>query len=164
MHNFGYWMIGFKDGTTLEQFDQTSHLFKHIEGHFAGGEVPYKAINWSEVASITFVDVETSTGATYTVAQPPEGLKLSLRSRHFKAQTGIDAMCFMVVLSKAGEESDKDNTDSVLYWFPDHSVHACDRFDCGEIYKYGADIIHGNSKRLMPLHAHLETQIDAHLV
>lgn len=146
------WMVRYKDGRELRQFDSTAP-------EFYNGEVPYRAINWPEVKELVlgseFIE------QTFEISEPPAGIAISLRSRHFRVLKGDTVTCFMITLARAGEEVTNESVQSVLYWFPDGTSHECPHFNCPDVADYGAAMVHKLQGKLMPSTHELKTEISA---
>lgn len=146
------WAVRYKDGRELRQFDDKAP-------EFLNGEVPYRAINWPEVKDLMLGSALLE--QTFEMSPPPEGIQISLRSRHFKMLTGDTVTCFMITLSREGEEVTNDSVVSVLYWFPDGSTHECPHFNCPDVSDYGAAMVHRLTASLMPSTHELKTEVSA---
>ena len=137
------WVVEYEDGTFLAQYDSD------------GKETPYRAIDWPRVRKLKFESQDVI--QTFDVGPTPEGLSLSLRSRHFKGVVGDTVsdelmQCFMLVLSKTGEPVSEETVDSVLYWFPTGVMHDCLLFNCPDVSAYGSHLVHLEPGSLMPRH------------
>jgi hypothetical protein len=146
------WMVRYKDGRELRQFDSDA-------SEFFNGEVPYRKINWPEVKELVFGSELIE--QTFDITDPPEGYTLSLRSRHFRVLSGDTVTCFMLTLSKTGEEVTNESVASVLYWFPNGSTHECPHFNCPDVGAYGAAMVHELTAKLMPATHELRTEVSA---
>jgi hypothetical protein len=137
------WLVRYSDGSELHQYDKSSEKFIAD-----AGEVPYRAIEWDRVVELTLSSAEWE--SRFTIAQPPEGTKLSLRSRHFRTQEGVTVPCFMVVQSIAGEEVTDESVQWVLYWLPNGVDHQCPHFNCPDVANYALKLVHGIPAGIMP--------------
>lgn len=149
----GSWLVTMNDGSELHQYDKSSPLYMAN-----AGEVPFKAIDWPNVANLQFQSQFANAG--FDVAPAPEGFQVSLRSRHFKTQQGVAIMSFIVLVSKAGQEVNAESVVSALYWLPDGTVHECPHFDCPDVANYALKLIHGQDAGIMPATHVLETGVE----
>lgn len=136
------WSVTYHDGSTISQWDETHPEFRTDPQHPFGGEVPYRAIDWTRAKSIAFFDAD-GVGDSYELAPIPEGEQLSLRSRHMATMGGGSIMWFMLVRSKAGVEVTDESVIEVVYWNPEHVEHICPHFNCPDISKFSLQKLHG---------------------
>jgi hypothetical protein len=141
----GSWMVFFRDGGSLSQYEETSPLFIGDPGT---GEVPYRAIDWTRVERLRFESQWAR--SDFAITPPPAGWQHSLRRRAFRNQRGDEVMCFMLVVSLAGQEVLDATVGHVMYWFPNGVIHDCPQFNCGDAARYGTSILHGVPGSLMP--------------
>lgn len=141
----------------MMQYD-TTHPACHVEG----GEIPYRAIRWPEATKLTLTSQFTED--TFDVAPLPEGYQLSLRSRHFMSPSDQMLWCYLLVVSRVGEDVTDRSAVSVLYWFPDGSTHECPHFNCPDVAAYGAAWLHDTDRRLPLQHNIVQTAVDATLI
>lgn len=147
----------YSDGTDLAQYDEKSPLFLGEPGL---GEVPYRAIEWNRVESLRLESQYHK--SEFSIIQPPEGYKISLRRRAWGSAQGDETMVFMIVVSVDGVEVDDQSTAHVTYWFPNGVVHDCPRFNCPDVAKYASGMLHGIPGRsLMPESHELEVASQA---
>jgi hypothetical protein len=153
MRELGSWIALYNDGTSCWQYD-TTHPGFLSDGH-GGGEVPYRAIDWSKVSQLK-LESQWAT-ATFDVTPPPEGYSVRLQSRHFRAVDGTNTMCFMIVTLDDTKPLNMDDiqtyvaaTVHVTYWFPNGVVHDCPHFECADASRYGMHMVHGKVGELMP--------------
>lgn len=160
---FGFWSVKYRDGSFLSQYDETHESFMPSSEHVFDGEVPYKAIKWSEVVEVIFTNTE-GINTVISIPSIPHYLRWGLGSRHFKPMAGAgEAMCFRLLLYRAtlDESPTADNIEKILYWFPDTSMHECTLFDCPDVYQYGSNLIWNKpQKGLMPTSSALKTTFD----
>lgn len=133
-----WWVVVNKDGSQLEEYPSD------------GSYTPYRKIKWPNVETLIlesdFARTEIPIGA------PPQGYKLSLRSRHVKLIShGVAAMAYILLSSKQGEDV-RDSTVSAMYWLPDGSTHSCDQFNCSMIKEYINDLANKKDVTLAATH------------
>lgn len=148
------WTATYSDGSELAQYDQNNSNFIAD-----AGEVPYRAIDWPNVVKLTFESQQAV--MSFDVNPAPPGIKVSLRSRHFRTASGIDTMCFMITESAEGQEVSADSVIRVLYVFPDGSVHECENFNCPDVANYGHKLLRDEPASLMPATHTVTTEVSA---
>jgi hypothetical protein len=144
----------YEDGLMLNQYDKVSPDFDTT-----AGEVPYRAIKWPKVKQLTLASqlIEQS----FDINQPPDGIKISLRSRTFMTITRDEVQCMMLVLSEADKEVSSETAQSILYWFPDGTTHECGSFNCGDVGNYAHRLLRAEPGSLMPATQTLTTEVTA---
>lgn len=136
------WAVEYRDGTVLQQWDKNHPQFVGSEDHPFGGEVPYRAIQWHKVARVIFGNADRED--SFDFGEVPEGLKPSLRSRHYTA-LGCAATCwFLLVLSKQEVEVTDESTEQVFYWGPNGETHICPKLNCPVVNSYAAKALRGS--------------------
>lgn len=149
----GTWAVVYQDGSIQAQLDPNSRGYL-VEG----GEVPYRAIDWTQAKSVLFHSNETT--AQYDVAYDANW-HVSLRSRVFMTRGGVALRAFILLVSVPGEEVNEESVKSAVYWFPTGVTHECFSFDCAEVRRWASAQVHGRQEGLMPIHEQLETTADA---
>jgi hypothetical protein len=143
------------DGSYTAQFDIGHPAFHRVPGHPRGGEVPFRAIDWSNVQELI---LESEWAKSTFAIQRVEGYYTGLRSRTFMLpQLGVEFRCFMICTFRNGVEIDPDRIATtelacahVTYWMPDGSVHACPHYNCSDVYKWVQGLATGTPSGLMP--------------
>jgi len=158
------WEVTYKDGRILSQYDFNAPEFISVPEMVTGGEVPYKAIQWSEVSELAFVNVETGLHTGFQYQPPPEGYKTSLRSRVYKALDNSEVHCFVLLVSRADEPINGDSVVQSFYWFPDGSHHWCNQFKCPDVDKLACSKLYHLDHTLPIIHDNLQVTVDAQLV
>jgi len=148
----GSWVVEYQDGSFLAQYDA-----EHPTA--IDGEVPYRAINWANVARVRF-ESQVATGS-FDIPEPDPGYAWSLRSRHWMRPGGTTMSAFMIVASRAGQEVRDDTVDYVLFWFPDGTTHETPLFNSPDASQYGSGLVHGIQRSLMPATGQLMVTSDA---
>lgn len=150
----GSWAVEYRDGSTLAQFQDHPQAIS--------GEVPYRAIDWSQVERVIFESPLARSVVTIPAAH--DGMRWSLRSRHIQNMHGDSAMFFMLVQSVVDQEVNDDSVKYVLYWAPNGIIHESPLFNSPDIYRYGLNQVHGLSGALMPAHDTLQLAADATII
>lgn len=133
-----WWAVVNKDGSQLEEYPSD------------GSYTPYRKIDWPNVETLI---LESDFARTeIPIGVPPQGYKLSLRSRHTKLIShGVAAMAYILLSSKEDEEV-ATSTIHALYWLPDGSTHTCDQFNCSLIKEYVTDLANKRDVTLAATH------------
>lgn len=150
------WLVRYTDGSELAQFDRASPAFVA-----AAGEVPYHAIDWPRVEELCFASAHVE--ERFAVALPPEGYRLSLRSRHTRTVGGDQVMCFLLLVTLAGAEPSNETVVSATYWFPDGTMHTCPHFNCPDVARYARGQLLGAPVPLAAATEVLSAAVDSQL-
>jgi len=165
MRELGSWYVEYADHTSLWQYDEQHPQF--LADGQGGGEVPYRAIDWSKVERVPF-ESQWTEPTVYEVAHV-DGYSVSLKSRHFRSPEGTTTMCYMLVTTDDAIPIDPDRiatqkaaTLMMNFWFPNGVTHSCPDYDCPDVSRYGLALVHGQPGQLMP-ESHVTTlHVDAH--
>lgn len=147
------WFVRYRDGTEDWQYNTASPHF-----HQDGGEVPYRAIDWPQVETLVFESQFVR--RDFAVTPVPDGFKTTMHSRHFTFPTGENTSCFLVVVSEV-DKTPREGAVTVLYWFPDDTMHECHLYDCPEVAAYGCAVVNGVVPTLVPTHGLQQLAADA---
>jgi len=152
----GTWAVVYENDTILTQKDELHPAYSK-EAH----EVPFKAIEWSQVERVLFHSSDDTT--EFTFHKTPDW-DVAMRSRVFLTSEKESIRAFLITVSTPGEEVSPESVQRALYWFPNGVIHDCKHFDCHNVAQYAAGWVHGKAVGLMPSHDDIATTIDAALV
>lgn len=149
------WAVRYKDGTLLAQYDASSEHFSA-----EGQEVPFKAIDWPNVAHVIFESQYDRMELPLAPAGP--GKTWSLRARVTMGVAGSSVRVFILLHSVAGVPVDEHSVDKAVYWTPTGILHTCRFFDCSSVRAYTQQLVHGRAAGagLMPRHDLVDTLAD----
>lgn len=147
----GSWAVDYNDGTSVAQYNPD------------GTKTKFREIDWSKAEKLILESQLVR--QVFDVTPPEEEFNLALRSRHFVGMSaGAAVMCFMLVKWAAEDaHPDDNNTETVMYWVPNGTVHHCTMFNCPDVATYCSNHVHNQPTALMPNHGRTIVAFDAKL-
>jgi hypothetical protein len=148
----GSWMVIYRDGSTLAQFDE------HPEA--VGGEVPMRCIAWPnvEILRLSSQFAETDIGL-------PEEQRCEYRlvQRTMKTVAASASIYLLLMLTPGyAYPFEQRDVQRALYWLPDGSTHDCPDFECGAVAAYLERFVWGrDGSTLPPIHEVVAADADA---
>lgn len=140
----GSWMVEGVDGAIMGQHDTTHPLYAP-----AHSEIPMGQVDFTQVKAITFESQWATT--TFDVHGVPDGSKMCLRARVFRAGNASAIRAFMVITYRADAvEIDDTSVQHVMFWLPDGATHSTDQFNSAHVAEYGLQMVWGQEPRLIP--------------
>lgn len=142
------WAAAYRDGTWITQWDAT-----HPQA--VNGEVPYRAIDWSQIETLRF-ESQTAT-VTWEIPPAPDGYYWHLRSRTWirsNLTSQLDSpvvTAFLVVLAASGQPISDESVVYVKFWFPDGTEYETPFFNSAEAAEYGTGLAIGKPPPLKPI-------------
>lgn len=136
----GTWAVQYDGREWLHQNDATRSEFDP-----SGGEVPFRAINWSRVTAVRFENEHVQ--SEFDILPPPDGYTLSMRRRTFITHIDgeqletVTTIAYLICRHPIGINTEDEAAmaaavDEVTYWFPTGVVYQTQEFNAGPAGEY----------------------------